>query len=192
MARYGGPEHIERNEMLFCIDSELTAEILHGEVFGSLAPSRWLIALVSIDALLRDFGLSLAQRLRLMTDLASAFKEEFGLARQPQVRLGDLYRRHARELVAALQMSDEAPQWARQLRHLLDGVSARRRELEMPMLGPDPPAQPALGIVSSQVHMLCNRLFPAHGREYEVLVYDFLARAYRSLRAFDGEAARNK
>jgi hypothetical protein len=38
-------------------------------------------------------------------------------------------------------------------------------------------------MVGSQVHMLCNRLFAAHGCEYEVLVYDFLARAYRSLAA---------
>jgi thiopeptide-type bacteriocin biosynthesis protein len=187
MARYGGPEHIERNEMLFCIDSDLAAQILDANIFGSARPSRWLIALVTIDALLRDFGLTLAERLRLMTNLAAGFKEEFALGKQATVRLGDLYRQHADEIIAALTMSVGAPRWASQLRALCDGASERRRSLALPMLGADPLAQPALGIVSSQVHMLCNRLFAGHGREYEVLVYDFLARAYRSLLAFERE-----
>jgi hypothetical protein len=42
-------------------------------------------------------------------------------------------------------------------------------------------------MLASQVHMLCNRLFVAQNREFEVLVYDFLARAYRALAAMPGQ-----
>jgi thiopeptide-type bacteriocin biosynthesis protein len=179
LARYGGPEHIANNEALFCIDSELAARILHGELFGRAAPSRWAVAMVAIDALLRDFGLPLEHKLGLMARLAAAFKVEFGVNKQ---RLGDLHRKHARELAAALQRSAGAPPWSGALWQLLDSVSPDRRALAAPMLS-SPPTARELDIVASQVHMLCNRLFPAHGREYEVLVYDFLARAYRSLAA---------
>jgi thiopeptide-type bacteriocin biosynthesis protein len=179
LVRYGGPAHFERTEALFCIDSELAARILHGDIFSGEAPARWPVAMVAIDALLRDFGLPLEHKLGLMSNLAARFKEEFGVDKQ---RLGELYRQHARELVAALQRSADAPQWSKELWQLLDNASPDRRALASPMLS-CPPAQHELDMVGSQVHMLCNRLFAAHGREYEVLVYDFLARAYRTLDA---------
>jgi thiopeptide-type bacteriocin biosynthesis protein len=179
LVRYGGPEHIERNEALFCIDSELVARILHGDIFRGAVPQRWSAAVVAIDALLGDCGLSPEQKLGLMSNLAAGFKEEFGVDKQ---RLGELYRQHARELVAALQRSADAPQWSRELWQLLDNASPDRRTLASPMVS-CPPARHEMDMVGSQVHMLCNRLFAAHGREYEVLVYDFLARAYRTLAA---------
>jgi thiopeptide-type bacteriocin biosynthesis protein len=187
LVRYGGPEHIERNEALFCIDSELVARILHGDIFSCDAPPRWSIAMVAIDALLRDFGLPLDRKLGLMSNLAASFKEEFRVDKQ---RLGDLYRKHARELAAALQRSADAPQWSREFWQLLDNVSPDRRALAAPMLS-SPPARQELDMVGSQVHMLCNRLFAANGREYEVLVYDFLARAYRSLYARETDGTRS-
>jgi thiopeptide-type bacteriocin biosynthesis protein len=179
LVRYGGPELIERNEALFCIDSELVARMLHGDIFSSEPPPRWSMAMVAIDALLRDFGLPLEQKLGLMSDVAASFKEEFGVDKQ---RLGDLYRQHARALAAAIERSADAPQWSRELWRLLDNASPDRRALAGSMLS-CPPARHELDMVGRQVHMLCNRLFAAHGREYEVLVYDFLARAYRSLAA---------
>lgn len=179
LVRYGGPAHIERNEALFCIDSELVARILHAGIFDGEAPPRWKAAVVAIDALLRDFGLPLDQKLGLASRLAAGFKEEFRVDMQ---RLGDLYRRHARELVAALQRSADAPHWSRALWRLLDNASPDRRALAAPMLSPRR-AQQELDMVGSHVHMLCNRMFAANGREYEVLVYDFLARGYRSLLA---------
>lgn len=179
MVRYGGPEHIERNEALFCIDSELVSRMLHGDIFSSAAPPRWKMAMVAIEALLRDCGLSLDQKLGLVSGAAAGFKAEFWVDKQ---RLGDLYRKHARELAAALQRSPGAPQWSSDLWRLLDSAASDRRALARPMLS-SPPTPQQLDIVASQVHMLCNRLFASHGREHEVLVYDYLARTYRSLTA---------
>lgn len=179
LARYGGSEQIERNEALFCIDSELVARMLHGDVFSDTAPPRWSMAMVAIDALLRDFGLPLEQKLALATNAAASFRQEFSVDKQ---RLGDLYRTHGRDLVAALGRSAGAPRWSVELCRLLDGVSSDRRALARPILS-NPPTPQQLDIVASQVHMLCNRLFASHGREHEALVYDYLARAYRTLAA---------
>ncbi|GAB3459014.1 lantibiotic dehydratase [Massilia terrae] len=175
--RYGGREHIGASEALFCIDSELAAAILAGE---ETAP-RWQVALLAIDALLRDFGMHPSRKLALAEKLAAGYRDEFKLAKSQQAALGDLYRRHAREMLACLRRDAQAPVWSRELWNLLDGVSARRSALAAPLLAAD--AQ--LSIVSSHVHMLCNRLFMAQNREFEVVVYDFLARSYRALAAME-------
>jgi lantibiotic biosynthesis protein len=176
--RYGGRAHVAANEALFGIDSDLAAAILCGQPFGPGAePARWSVALLAIDALLRDYGLSLADRLALATRLAAGFRAEFGLPNRQLASLGDWYRRHGREMVAALRCDQRAPAWSVSLWRLLDSVSARRRALAGPLRAADP----QLEMAASQVHMLCNRLFMAQNREFEVLVYDFLARAYRTL-----------
>jgi thiopeptide-type bacteriocin biosynthesis protein len=180
MIRYGGAPHIGANESLFGIDSDLAGMIAGGELFGNVeAPARWSSALLAIDALLRDFGLSLGQKLALATRMAAGFKAEFELAGKPLAALGDWYRRHAREMIAALKRDERAPAWSAPLWRALDSVSARRSELAAPLRAADP----QLSMLESQVHMLCNRLFIAQNREFEVLVYDFLARAYRALAA---------
>jgi thiopeptide-type bacteriocin biosynthesis protein len=171
--RYGGREHMRANEALFCIDSELAAAILREE---DAAP-RWSVALLAIDALLRDFGMPLERKLALAEKLAAGYREEFKLGKRQQAALGDWYRCHARDVLAALRRDVRAPAWSPRLWRLLDSVSARRNALAAPLLAADA----HLSIVSSQVHMLCNRLFMAQNREFEVLVYDFLARAYRAL-----------
>jgi thiopeptide-type bacteriocin biosynthesis protein len=180
MIRYGGVRHIGANEQLFGIDSELAGMIAGGELFRDIeAPARWSSALLAIDALLRDFGLSLDQKLALATRMAASFKAEFELAGKPLAALGDWYRRHARDMIAALKRDERAPAWSPPLWRALDSVSARRSELAAPLRAADP----QLAMLESQVHMLCNRLFIAQNREFEVLVYDFLARAYRALAA---------
>jgi thiopeptide-type bacteriocin biosynthesis protein len=185
MIRYGGDQHIGANESLFGIDSDLAAAILGGEVFGdSEPPARWSVALLAIDALLRDFGLAPDRKLALATRMAAAFRDEFGLPDKQRAAMGDWYRRNAREMIAALRRDPHAPAWSAALWRRLDSVSERRRSLAAPLLAADP----QLEMVASQVHMLCNRLFMAQGREFEVLVYDFLARAYRALAAMDGGA----
>lgn len=171
--RYGGREHMRANETLFCIDSELAAAILAEE---DAAP-RWSVALLAIDALLRDFGMSLERKLALAEKLAAGYREEFKLAKRQHKALGDWYRRHSHDMLAALRRDARAPAWSSRVWRLLDGASARRNALAAPLLVADS----HLSIVSSQVHMLCNRLFMAQNREFEMLVYDFLARAYRAL-----------
>jgi hypothetical protein len=86
-------------------------------------------------------------------------------------------------MVAALRRDQRAPAWSVPLWGLLDSVSSRRAEVAGPLRAADP----QLEMVASQVHMLCNRLFMAQNREFEVLVYDFLARAYRTLVSMPGD-----
>ncbi|MGZ5200658.1 MAG: lantibiotic dehydratase [Telluria sp.] len=182
MIRYGGAAHIGANETLFGIDSDLAAAILCGEPFGMQAPARWSVAVLAIDALLCDFGMPLQQKLALANGLAASFKQEFAVKDRQLAALGGWYRRHARAMLAALRRSEQAPAWSAQLWRLLDGVSAQRRAIAVPLLQADPRRD----MVASQAHMLCNRLFMAQNREFEVLVYDFLARAYRALAAMPG------
>jgi lantibiotic biosynthesis protein len=187
MVRYGGPDHIGANEALFGIDSEVAAAIVSGTPFCACdAPARWQAAVLAIDALLRDYGLGLEQRLKLATRLASSFRHEFALGDRQIGALGDLYRRHGRAMIAALRDAAGAPAWAARLRDLLNGVSSRRQAAAAPLLAADR----QLDMAASQVHMLCNRLFIAQNREFEVLVYDFLARAYRALGAMPVEGKR--
>jgi thiopeptide-type bacteriocin biosynthesis protein len=184
MIRYGGAQQIAANESLFGIDSDLAAGILSGALFGEREPpARWVVAVLAIDALLNDAGLPLERKLALATRIAASFKQEFRLAGKQLAALGDWYRGHAREVLAALRRDERAPPWSAQLWQLLDSASPRRRALAASVCAADP----QLRMLESQVHMLCNRLFMAQNRECEVLVYDVLARAYRALAAMAGD-----
>jgi len=183
MIRYGGPGQIVAHEKLFCIDSELIVRMLDQAAFGGAPPTRWRMAMLAIDALLSDFGLEIAAKSALMNTMANNFKLEFQLTKQQTVMLGTEHRRDARELLAALRGTADAPGWALELRTLLETMSAARRGLARPLLTAPAPTQSELSMVSSHVHMLCNRLFADQGRQYEVVVYDYLVRSYRSLAA---------
>ncbi|WP_425254023.1 lantibiotic dehydratase [Janthinobacterium sp. NFX145] len=181
--RYGGNSGISASESLFCIDSELICAMLTGPTFSGARPTRWAMAMLSINALLTDFGLCLQTKFAIMTSLSNAFKHEFSVTKEQAIRLGAEHRQHARWLLKALGRSNEAPTWSKELHFLLDASSTKRRRAAA-LIVPTKHATPdELSIVSNHVHMLCNRLFPEQGREHEVLVYDYLMRSYRSMLA---------
>lgn len=183
LERYGSGS-MDILEELFHADSEAVAELLTAVSELSTAEkedTRWRIAVRLIDDTLHAFGLEPEAKSTLMERLAAGFRAEFGFSAHAYTRqLNDLYRAHRPETDAVLKGNYRfAPgcedSFARR-REALRGFGERLHgmaqagtlEVEMDNL------------LGSILHMSMNRLFKSHNRLFELVIYDFISRGYKS------------
>jgi lantibiotic biosynthesis protein len=174
--RYGGRAALPLCEEVFFRDSEAVAEVLAAR----LDVPRWQVAALGIARLLDDLGVALATRCELLR----ACMASLGL--QASAGLGhELARRYAvqRDLVEALvlgrapaSLRTAARAYEERSRRIAAAVRGLRRLERRGEL-----RESMASVVGSLLHMHANRTLCAASREHEYLVYDWLARAYRSL-----------
>ncbi len=181
--RYGGLPGIEIAEHMFHADSDAVAallEHLRGDA-GEIA--RWRLTLRGIDVLLDDLGLDRRAKLEVMrygkAKLARMLQASPVLDRQ----LGAAYRKQRTSIEAVLDPANDPTSDLAQplaLLHLRSTRLApwvhelRRRELAGQL------TQPITELAWSFVHMFTNRMFRAASLAQELVMYDWLCRAYRS------------
>ena len=184
--RYGGPEGMELGERVFHADSEAVLEILGMLEEGDAgADERWRLALCGSAMLLSDLGLTLERKLALATRLRDEFAKEFrsdaGLKRQ----VADRFRKER----ASLEVLHDPPE--DDDHPLGPGFEVyRRRSERLAPLFADVRALDEAGTLSSSiedlaasyVHMHVNRMLRSGQRPHEMVLYDFLARLFRSKR----------
>jgi lantibiotic biosynthesis protein len=188
--RYGGPEAIEIAEALFHHDSECVLGMIETLEGDAGAAAMWRLALRSIDRLLDDLGLSLADKLAYATRARDGYGKEFGMNTALQRSLGEKFRAHAKEIAALLAAPDDSPGHvhAAQLARLAARAAANRplaaqlRALELA----GRLRQPITELAHSFVHMAVNRMMRSHQRIQELVLCDLLRRHY------DGVVARAK
>jgi lantibiotic biosynthesis protein len=181
--RYGGPEGIERAEALFAADSEAALELLRLCEGDTGAELRWQLTLKGIDLLLGDLGLPLAERARVVGSARDAFGAEFHVDKSFEAKLSARFRTERRTLEALLDAtpSTEGP-WREGL-----AVLQRRSERLVPVVSGLQSAWskrrltlPLEALAGSFLHMHVNRMMVDEARAQELVLYDFLARLYRS------------
>jgi thiopeptide-type bacteriocin biosynthesis protein len=195
--RYGGPQAVELAERIFEADSDAALELLSMLEDGEAGEAeRWKLALLGADALLDALGLTFDGKRDLATRLKQTFAEEHHADAALSRALGELYRKHARELGALL--GDEPG--ARAASAFAPGfeVLARRAEEIAPLaaglrrLESEGRVSRPLGmIVPSLVHMSVNRLLTCAHRRQELVLYDLLARTYASVAGRRADARRD-
>ncbi|WP_309896486.1 lantibiotic dehydratase [Archangium sp.] len=181
--RYGGPVGIALAEELFQADSEAVLDLLQSYGGEAGSEARWRLALKGMDALLDDLGLSLEEKLQVVTHARASFGAEFRVDKAFEVQLGERYRKESRLLEALLAGEPQpAEEWAAGLLALqqrsvrLRPVAERLRQaasegrLELPLHQ----------LADSYLHMYANRLLTDEQRPQELLLHDFLCRLYRS------------
>lgn len=183
LERYG-ENTMELSESLFCIDSRHILGLL-GELQHVDSPEqvRWQISLRLLDDLLEAAGYDIAARSQLLERVGRSFMEEFMCDRQPYSKqLNDKYRA-SRPLIE--QVMDQGS-----LQPPLDGyLDDRRKELASVLRQIDElDRQGALQVpvdrlLASYMHMTMNRWFRSKNRVYELVIYNFLARYYKSVQA---------
>jgi len=168
ISRYGGLTVLPLIERLFHADSTMNVNVLADERFRD-AEKRLEFGMWSILALLRDFRLSDAAALKLVTLRASAMVAEFGGSSGLKKQIGDQYRAMRSGIAdtcsnaAALcgrRSSDNAP--------LVEAIEKLRRGSELNAQFDS--------VLASLMHMSLNRLFASHPRQQEMLVYEFAKR----------------
>lgn len=186
IVRYGGIDCIDANEELFSIDSSLYMDLLAAEDITHHDAPRWMIGLILIDCLLRDFGFNTSQKLAVIGPMAESFKAEFSLSGKQSEALGTEYRKNVKLLTGLLKQDGSVPAWAKNVIDKAASVSTHRRQVCSQLISsPTSIDRRERDILEGQIHMLCNRLFHIDGREHEVLLYDFMARAYRTLSSLE-------
>ena len=182
IVRYGGTDCIDANEDLFFIDSSLYMDLMAAENSLNHDAPRWMAGIILIDGLLRDFKFTTQQKLAVVSPMAESFKTEFSLSGKQSEALGQEYRKNAKLLMQLLKREGDMPVWATNIIDKLASVSIRRQQLCSRLISQTSSIdRRERDILEGQIHMLCNRLFHVDGREHEVLLYDFMARAYRTL-----------
>lgn len=192
--RYGGDEGIELSEELFFHDSEAVAAVIDSLTADAGADLRWRLMLAGMDRLMADFGLDLEARQRLAergrTGMGSRYRQD--ALRAP---MADRLRKERGALERLLAGHGDLPE------EILPGLEALARRSEalsgivQELRGRERQGrlQGTIGdILLSYLHMYVNRLSRSAGPEHEVVLYDFLAQIYSSLRARASKAPRDR
>jgi lantibiotic biosynthesis protein len=176
LERYGF-EVIELTETLFYHDSEAILAFLD-QTEGDLREEvRWLYGIRAIDALLDSFDFDFQRKFDLLNSLRDSFAREFNMDLSLKQQLDQKYRLHRSTIQDIL--SDKPTNLSPFLLEILTTKSANIAPIvdEIVHLSSPSPVKHWLG---SYIHMLLNRLIPAHQRLHELVVYDFLSRQYKS------------
>lgn len=180
--RYGGDVGMVLAEQVFQADSELVLSSLalvrqYGETV------RWRMALLCTDALLDAFNYDPEQKLKVISELRERFGQEFQEHTHLRNQLGKKYREYQAELrqdfQARIAGAEQQPlqqmlsvkqQFAQQLGPLAEQILVLQQQQQL--------SCSLDTLLHSLLHMFCNRMFKAYGREQEFVVYDFLRRFY--------------
>lgn len=170
LERYG-PGNIELIEELFYHESEFALALLECFQADDSEKARWLWALRSIDALFDATNIPLPERFKLVSDTGENFLMEFG-GTHLKDPLNALYHKEQKTIEQWLRNGgfSEAPE---QLYHQF---SKRNQQLERIFSG----GHSLEKLLPSIIHMFINRVFNAKQRKYEMVLYYFLTRFYKS------------
>lgn len=180
--RYGAGT-MEAVERLFGIDSRAVLELLDRvaeEPADRRETVRWQLALLLLDDAMTAFGKEPEEKLRLFSNMAGNFKQEFGFTSHPFTRqINDKYRRYRAEIEKGLSVREPFAAYEPVLcrrRAELERVAAEILRIKAEDAAP-PSTDELLGSIA---HMTMNRWFRTGNRQFELVVYDFLSKYFES------------
>ncbi|WP_172449353.1 lantibiotic dehydratase [Bowmanella denitrificans] len=180
LERYGGKDAMPLAENLFCINSETALRLLD-TALADMESYRWQAVLAGCHSLLEAFALSNEDKLELISLLREGYGREFGDSRHLRKQLGQKYRDVQDQVINLLnrQQMDEVQT---QLWSILELQSQPLHVLVQGYQQLDKEGALQGGVkrvLGSFMHMFCNRMFKAYGREQEFVIYDLLRRYYQ-------------
>jgi thiopeptide-type bacteriocin biosynthesis protein len=196
LERYGGAAGIGPVEAIFGHDSAAVVAMLSILRQASDQPDlRWQCALLGVHRLLCDVGLDVRVRAELMERACAALRSEFRVDATCEGRLSARYRTERPTIEALLAgqafvgrggVADHVPR-----ARASEVLAARSQAMAAPIarLRGRELTRPLADIAGSLVHMHLNRLFPTRARAQELVLYEFLRRAYRSAVVREGAAS---
>ena len=177
LERYG-ETFIEQSEKLFYHSSTAVMSFIAATVHNHDDLLRPVWCILSIDILLDDFALTLAEKLQIIRELSSGFKSEFKLTKQSQSQLNVKYRHVRREIESVLQgnqdsiLSQVLAMRSTQIARIADEFFEKRNSGNS--------AANLSDLLKSYIHMEVNRGIPMSQRLHELVIYDFMDRYYIS------------
>jgi thiopeptide-type bacteriocin biosynthesis protein len=184
--RYGGEVGIELAEKIFCADSDAILSIVDSLSGDEGSDARWRLAVPGCDRILTDLGFDLKAKIGILKGMKDSWAREFKVDSFFRKKLGEKYRKEEEDLMVLLSPRVPEEHW------LLPGIDLFKvrsekiaplaealREAEKKGLLPSS----LENMAGSFLHMHNNRLIASSQRAHEVVLYDFLFRAYQRMNA---------
>ncbi len=175
--RYG-INAVELSESLFHYDSEAFMSYLNLPAPARAVEDRWQYGILSASQWLDDFGLSLPAKKEFLLTLSRSFGLEFGKDAGMAARLSAKYRMHRSRIQEIMEDRN-----SHEAGRVLEERSERSRDIIariLEMHASDKQGIPIDDYLGSIIHMSLNRVFQTNNRLYEMVLYDFLFRYYKS------------
>lgn len=180
LERYG-ESNILNSELLFYYDTINILHLIQQIRASSENGDRWLWGLVMAENLLDAFEVDQDQRFNIIAELNESFCREFKVDRPLKHQLDKKYRKHRDNIRNIL---DSNMRQERHLNGLIANKMLHRLSLEIKKQHENRQLPPTINeIIKSYIHMSVNRLMPAKQRTYELMIYNFLFREYKSRQA---------
>lgn len=175
--RYGG-KSIEEAETLFCINSEFTLQCLHYN-----DEEKIIVSLFYIDQVLSKLNLSPEEKLSWIKNFNAAFKQEFNTDKKLNSQLHKKYREFKPKYLDFI-LSEE---FSEERNVIISNIEESNSVLQ-DIIYHD--KNKSLGIslqsfFSSIFHMNINRIFVSNQRLFEMIIYDYLLRCYKTQLFYD-------
>lgn len=184
LERYG-ENTIIISESLFFYDSVLIVNLL--ELVNQNEELRWQLSLKIIDNLLNNFKFSIDEKLNFIEKLKTGFASEFELNKELNKQIDFKYRKfkYAIQEILLDDISETNNEYS-EIKNLLFDFNINISSLISVLLDLKKSNLLIINInslLSSYIHMSMVRLFKSKNRMHEMIVYDFLYRYYKSLKA---------
>lgn len=169
------PLCIELMEELFFYDTVTVIPILKQIEEEHLSEDeRWLYGLIALDKTLSDFELNMIEKLQFVSNINSVFSLEFQKDKTLNKQLDKVYREYEGIIVENVNgdpFSEILSTTFVNKKRVISELLKKNRTKEL--------TQSIENIMSSYIHMNCNRLFRVEQRKQEYILYDFLTRFYK-------------
>lgn len=169
--RYG-LKKILTAESVFSIDSDTVLELI--KFSKKTEVPRWKIAILLIDCIFNEWEFDLECRFVCMRKLSDSFKLEFGYNMYNSKSLNKIYARYKKDIELLLIGTEDES-----ISKSIDKILLSRLDKVNFLIRSNGNFRKR--DITSYIHMSMNRLFKLDNRVYELVLYEFLKRAYKSL-----------
>jgi thiopeptide-type bacteriocin biosynthesis protein len=174
--RYGGKEGILLSENIFFADSLMICELL-SSLEQNKEEQRWLFGLVNMNSLMNDFNLSIEMKLTFLENLVKNFQVDFLKNKYLNKQLDAKFKNHLEEINAVLKDNKiNLYEYLVNKRYKIHNpfISEINSDIKREIIHKQIP-----DLLSSYIHMSCNRLFRTEHRRHEYVLYNLLLRFYK-------------
>lgn len=181
--RYGN-NSIDLAEDLFFYDSIFVSDMINLLDSESEGTIRWQIAIRSVDTFLSDFNFSVEEKQKWVEQFSRSFFNEHGGKKELRILLDNKSRTLKQQIENVLNMDNDNEQEYYPILQLLQERSFKMKSVIQTILqmNKDNLLQINLDeLIGSFIHMNLDRLFMGRNRTNELVVYDLLAKYYKSV-----------
>lgn len=167
---------IEESESIFFHDSECIIQTMKMLKKMDLQNERWLISMKMIDSFLNNCPYGLEWNYKIITNLSNEFKLKYGFNKYNSKQFNIKYRERKREVENILDDKNEI------MRMLSKPINKKSKNI-IPFLekiNNKSSIEIFENIISSHIHMTLNRVFQSKSNIYELVIYEFMSRYYKS------------